>query len=161
MIRRPPRSTLFPYTTLFRSRQGREERVRVLHGGKCYTSPSMRDRVTRFADVAGAASRCRGPLVLEQLARSHPQRATQALDRIGSNQAEPPTRPGEPVNGVQAEAGELGQAIGRHTLRLQQLPQPQAQQASTAIADFPAPILWHIASLLYMTRRAIIVLYIL
>src|SRR2546429_2684541 len=85
-------------------RQGREERVRVLHGGKCYTSPSMRDRVTRFADGAGAASRCRGPLVLEQLARSHPQRATQALDRIGSNQAEPPTRPGEPVNGVQAEA---------------------------------------------------------
>src|SRR5205809_4233362 len=81
----------------------------------------MRDRVTRFADGARAASRCRGPLVLEQLARSHPQRATQALDRIGSNQAEPPTRPGEPVNGVQAEAGELGQAIGRHTLRLQQL----------------------------------------
>src|SRR2546422_4277701 len=31
MIRRPPRSTLFPYTTLFRSaikRHGREERVR-------------------------------------------------------------------------------------------------------------------------------------
>src|SRR2546430_8691761 len=25
MIRRPPRSTLFPYTTLFRSRQGREQ----------------------------------------------------------------------------------------------------------------------------------------
>src|SRR5258707_10399807 len=25
MIRRPPRSTLFPYTTLFRSREGREE----------------------------------------------------------------------------------------------------------------------------------------
>src|SRR3712207_118815 len=27
MIRRPPRSTLFPYTTLFRSDVGREERV--------------------------------------------------------------------------------------------------------------------------------------
>src|SRR2546425_7138593 len=26
MIRRPPRSTLFPYTTLFRSRAGRSER---------------------------------------------------------------------------------------------------------------------------------------
>src|SRR3712207_7137623 len=25
MIRRPPRSTLFPYTTLFRSRRGRDE----------------------------------------------------------------------------------------------------------------------------------------
>src|SRR5687768_17679307 len=28
MIRRPPRSTLFPYTTLFRSRAQRERRVR-------------------------------------------------------------------------------------------------------------------------------------
>src|SRR3712207_8136171 len=26
MIRRPPRSTLFPYTTLFRSRQARQQR---------------------------------------------------------------------------------------------------------------------------------------
>ena len=29
MIRRPPRSTLFPYTTLFRSRQGYEESTDV------------------------------------------------------------------------------------------------------------------------------------
>src|SRR2546428_8893116 len=27
MIRRPPRSTLFPYTTLFRSRRGRQRRT--------------------------------------------------------------------------------------------------------------------------------------
>src|SRR2546427_1045139 len=40
MIRRPPRSTLFPYTTLFRSRrdagpelQSRAERCRVFPGG--------------------------------------------------------------------------------------------------------------------------------
>src|SRR3712207_7426921 len=33
MIRRPPRSTLFPYTTLFRSRRGREvERPLVAAG---------------------------------------------------------------------------------------------------------------------------------
>src|SRR2546426_6118651 len=30
MIRRPPRSTLFPYTTLFRSVLGREQRAGVL-----------------------------------------------------------------------------------------------------------------------------------
>src|SRR2546425_8758884 len=30
MIRRPPRSTLFPYTTLFRSRRAREHRHRLL-----------------------------------------------------------------------------------------------------------------------------------
>src|SRR3712207_6984095 len=35
MIRRPPRSTLFPYTTLFRSRGGRvrQDARRVSHGG--------------------------------------------------------------------------------------------------------------------------------
>src|SRR3712207_7966083 len=32
MIRRPPRSTLFPYTTLFRSRGGDVSRAR--HGGR-------------------------------------------------------------------------------------------------------------------------------
>src|SRR3989442_7106180 len=31
MIRRPPRSTLFPYTTLFRSRRPRAQ-IRVFHG---------------------------------------------------------------------------------------------------------------------------------
>src|SRR2546430_4429336 len=32
MIRRPPRSTLFPYTTLFRSRRGRHHALHVLLG---------------------------------------------------------------------------------------------------------------------------------
>src|SRR5256885_12130186 len=31
MIRRPPRSTLFPYTTLFRSQVGRRQRARPLY----------------------------------------------------------------------------------------------------------------------------------
>src|SRR5437660_9816840 len=38
MIRRPPRSTLFPYTTLFRSRSGREPNPRA---GNCSTSSLM------------------------------------------------------------------------------------------------------------------------
>src|SRR3989449_8551623 len=33
MIRRPPRSTLFPYTTLFRSHRLKVNRIRVLLGG--------------------------------------------------------------------------------------------------------------------------------
>src|SRR5258708_10832211 len=37
MIRRPPRSTLFPYTTLFRSRASRRRRRRGRCGG--WTSP--------------------------------------------------------------------------------------------------------------------------
>src|SRR2546425_3216499 len=49
MIRRPPRSTLFPYTTLFRSRQARRAdplawRVRSRGGGACVAvSPHPRD----------------------------------------------------------------------------------------------------------------------
>src|SRR3989442_6343529 len=39
MIRRPPRSTLFPYTTLFRSDIHRRiiEKLRSEHGGKVFT----------------------------------------------------------------------------------------------------------------------------
>src|SRR5438034_5494714 len=35
MIRRPPRSTLFPYTTLFRSRRGDGARARDLRPARC------------------------------------------------------------------------------------------------------------------------------
>src|SRR2546426_7736172 len=42
MIRRPPRSTLFPYTTLFRSRQ---ETIGVSHGvGNVVRRPRIRQR---------------------------------------------------------------------------------------------------------------------
>src|SRR3712207_7457549 len=45
MIRRPPRSTLFPYTTLFRSKTS------VLIFGSL-TSPSFRDRMPRIQALA-------------------------------------------------------------------------------------------------------------
>src|SRR5256886_8409530 len=54
MIRRPPRSTLFPYTTLFRSvaSYADEERgveIRAVAGGyKLYTKPQQHDVVRRF-----------------------------------------------------------------------------------------------------------------
>src|SRR5256885_10064913 len=47
MIRRPPRSTLFPYTTLFRS--GREA-VREALTGECAGQPLSREKV----DIPGA-----------------------------------------------------------------------------------------------------------
>src|SRR5260370_35712818 len=40
MIRRPPRSTLFPYTTLFRSRMHHDERTELL--GLCEERPEFR-----------------------------------------------------------------------------------------------------------------------
>src|SRR5436190_6422493 len=46
MIRRPPRSTLFPYTTLFRSRHdlGRDELVRRIWQWKDQYEARIRDR---------------------------------------------------------------------------------------------------------------------
>src|SRR6476620_10287889 len=42
MIRRPPRSTLFPYTTLFRSGRGLHARVRVAAGHRSRPGPALR-----------------------------------------------------------------------------------------------------------------------
>src|SRR3990167_6605187 len=49
MIRRPPRSTLFPYTTLFRSDDGRSQR-RVVR----YERPRMAMVHSRLPDVEAA-----------------------------------------------------------------------------------------------------------
>src|SRR2546427_12412206 len=46
MIRRPPRSTLFPYTTLFRSRRGRRGRPRERVLGDGATGPGAGDAMT-------------------------------------------------------------------------------------------------------------------
>src|SRR3712207_7808696 len=56
MIRRPPRSTLFPYTTLFRSRGARGRR---LPGGRGYAAVRRR-RGPRPGDLA--RRRCGGAL---------------------------------------------------------------------------------------------------
>src|SRR5256885_4874429 len=41
MIRRPPRSTLFPYTTLFRSREPARQRLSLLDGRLCHRRPQL------------------------------------------------------------------------------------------------------------------------
>src|SRR5258708_21317052 len=61
MIRRPPRSTLFPYTTLFRSRRGAE---RTQHAGAVPALGAERgiieaDPDPRSAPRAGTAPACR------------------------------------------------------------------------------------------------------
>src|SRR5258708_21223495 len=49
MIRRPPRSTLFPYTTLFRSIRGREcsDSLDRRNGSACRTNPIHAHRTCR------------------------------------------------------------------------------------------------------------------
>src|SRR5688572_32467192 len=44
MIRRPPRSTLFPYTTLFRSEQGRIDAVERIEADQMQEMKRGRDR---------------------------------------------------------------------------------------------------------------------
>src|SRR2546427_6916241 len=57
MIRRPPRSTLFPYTTLFRSpRRDRRAQRRGLHRAR-WLAPSARPRGTPGVAGRGADSR--------------------------------------------------------------------------------------------------------
>src|SRR5262245_62608732 len=47
MIRRPPRSTLFPYTTLFRSRRRRHRAAPASARASAWRSPSEPDRRDR------------------------------------------------------------------------------------------------------------------
>src|SRR5258708_17821655 len=57
MIRRPPRSTLFPYTTLFRSRADRQRRAIAEAGGELHEAldvGEVADDAERDADGAGA-----------------------------------------------------------------------------------------------------------
>src|SRR5215813_267828 len=63
MIRRPPRSTLFPYTTLFRSRRALRRHRREEHGRPAQRSASRR-RVTDFSTpgAAGQQSRYAGAM---------------------------------------------------------------------------------------------------
>src|SRR2546430_17052943 len=83
MIRRPPRSTLFPYTTLFRSAAGRGERIDPPHGGR--GTPARRRRDSSGARAVGAGAH-------RQPAHAHGVRSTAcaavrctgpALDRAG------------------------------------------------------------------------------
>src|SRR3712207_7802066 len=77
MIRRPPRSTLFPYTTLFRSKQQRAPAragdVERLRQSRAVIVPRKRPRL-HCASLEGSASRHRlrqqADIVLEHVQRS-------------------------------------------------------------------------------------------
>src|SRR5256885_7496144 len=56
MIRRPPRSTLFPYTTLFRSRIGEHARCRTRAPAACLIA--HRNAPHRDAELRGVAMAC-------------------------------------------------------------------------------------------------------
>src|SRR3712207_8268168 len=74
MIRRPPRSTLFPYTTLFRS-HFRADRL----------GPALRRRAARHA--AGAAAHA----ARAEAARGGPERGDRKTTRLNSSHANIPS----------------------------------------------------------------------
>src|SRR3712207_8588445 len=61
MIRRPPRSTLFPYTTLFRSRRHRPQRLESLRarGVRVVVQPVRVEREREDLDLAPCRVRAR------------------------------------------------------------------------------------------------------
>src|SRR2546422_6924949 len=77
MIRRPPRSTLFPYTTLFRSRS-RVARARDAHGAA--RRPAARARAIQERVLAGVPQRGRGARAVRRRARP-PTRAARTAHR--------------------------------------------------------------------------------
>src|SRR5260221_253370 len=88
MIRRPPRSTLFPYTTLFRSSESK--RQRILHGGKRFLLPlfslwvddkSLRPAFAPQGRIGGWGNGIAGAgLVLERQKTPPQSRHTQTSD---------------------------------------------------------------------------------
>src|SRR2546422_10173008 len=102
MIRRPPRSTLFPYTTLFRSRRDREGHGRSASGGaRCgRDAPPRRDREELPARIQTAPQRLdlgnrAAALGREVLTRVSPARGSPArrAQRRGRRTCAPSTAP--------------------------------------------------------------------
>src|SRR2546427_8660980 len=78
MIRRPPRSTLFPYTTLFRSRAERQLQVQVRpllpdHAGRARSGDRLVARVLRGGDEPESQAPHRGDRKSTRLNSSHSQ----------------------------------------------------------------------------------------
>src|SRR2546422_9958112 len=96
MIRRPPRSTLFPYTTLFRSRIREDDQVRALEG---------EERLRGF--VLGGRGAIR-PV----------QGEVTAVLGLGENHAVARRQPGAPERGVDdvAVAGAVAEAVSRQRI---------------------------------------------
>src|SRR3712207_8149692 len=78
MIRRPPRSTLFPYTTLFRSAAAGDRNVWIVGGG---------DLVGQFADVGllDEVTVSIAPVTLGAGAPLLPRRIELRLEELGQN----------------------------------------------------------------------------
>src|SRR3712207_7654598 len=86
MIRRPPRSTLFPYTTLFRSRAALRRRCRDERGGGGGAAVSA-GRPARQAPGAGLGEHVKTwELIRPQRWKVHPCRSEEHTSELQSRQ---------------------------------------------------------------------------
>src|SRR5256885_8899118 len=85
MIRRPPRSTLFPYTTLFRSVAGREDQ---LHEHLVQLRRRVvADLAVEHDDTAEGAQRVAGERPLERLEHVFPDSAARSEEHTSELQS--------------------------------------------------------------------------
>src|SRR5256884_7015302 len=85
MIRRPPRSTLFPYTTLFRSHTGEGVVVDTMGDGRVVREWESPDVASLYAAGAGRVAATRSPYYVPQLSTPEPDSAPliRMLDTLG------------------------------------------------------------------------------
>src|SRR2546429_8438126 len=83
MIRRPPRSTLFPYTTLFRSR-GQERRYRGAATG--YFGSASRQRCGDLERASGRGTRSAGGTVVGSAGKQSACRLERTRDGAGTEE---------------------------------------------------------------------------
>src|SRR2546430_12571554 len=89
MIRRPPRSTLFPYTTLFRSRDPRRSADLTVDGAVHHGDPALRRQASRARSVPALAR----PADRRRTARAGDPRAVLAPGaRVGADREGSPRR---------------------------------------------------------------------
>src|SRR6266498_5776436 len=98
MIRRPPRSTLFPYTTLFRPHRGREPRLQRRGLRPRRPRPARAGRPAARADGTRTGPRPpRRPALRRHAAEADPRHGPAApAGAAGARRADHQRRPNEP-----------------------------------------------------------------
>src|SRR3712207_9287622 len=102
MIRRPPRSTLFPYTTLFRSDTGELEAVvrRVVDA-----NPDLAEKFR--GGKRGVLGALVGQVMRETRGRANPKLVSDLLERAIGGGTEPPAAVSRPGGGNVPKPGRI------------------------------------------------------
>src|SRR3712207_8002423 len=101
MIRRPPRSTLFPYTTLFRS-------LEDFMGRNLADNPDFRDAIDKARDGAGRGPPARGASVDRKSTRLNSSHANISyavfcLKKKKNENDQPRSDPGRPYDALHGD----------------------------------------------------------